>query len=37
MEYSSKTERSMMRAMCGEQLNDRKVYGENNVWSTAQG
>ena len=42
MEYSSKiekTERSMVRAMCGVQLkdgNDRKIHGESNMWGTAQ-
>ena len=27
----------MVRAMCGVQLKDRDIYGESNVWSTAQG
>ena len=36
VEYSSKTERSMVGAVCGVQLKDRKIHGESNVWRTAQ-
>ena len=36
MEYSSRIERSMVKAMCGVQLKNREIYGESNVLSTAQ-
>ena len=38
MEYSSKTEISMVGAMwCGVQFKDRKIHGRSNVvWITAQ-
>ena len=31
------TERSMVRAMCGVQLMDRKIHGESDVWGAAHG
>ena len=36
MGFLQRTERSMVRAMCGVQLKDRKINGESNVWSAAQ-